>query len=145
MMISFFIPTREHLACTSRGQRKSRPFGRQFSILFRFGGILFRSSNLFRTKWLKLSPGARACKHALRPARKNRPLNYLMNFPPPIFYFLAERAGFSGGSPTASGGGAGVKAAQPPRSALEAQPSTNVKKYRFTVADRCDDGSTKTY
>jgi hypothetical protein len=97
MMISFFIPTREHLACTSRGQRKSRPFGRQFSILFRFGGILFRSSNLFRTKWLKLSPGARACKHALRPARKNRPLNYLMNFPPPIFYFLAERAGFSGG------------------------------------------------
>jgi hypothetical protein len=46
------------------------------------------------------------------PRQKIRPLNYPMNFPPPIFYFLAERAGFSGGSPTASGGGAVAKAAE---------------------------------
>jgi len=55
---------------------------------------------------MKQAPPPVSAEAETRPARKNRPLNYLMNFPPPIFNFLVERAGFSGGSPTASGGGA---------------------------------------
>ena len=67
--------------------------------------------------WLcipKLEPIlARSANEAPAPARastrcappENPSLELSNEFPPPIFYFLAERAGFSGGSPTASGGG----------------------------------------
>ena len=42
------FPPRKHLARAARGQRKSRPFGRQNLGKFHFGGILHASSNLFR-------------------------------------------------------------------------------------------------
>ena len=41
------FPPRKHLVCAPRGQRKSRPTGRPIPILFRNGGFLYESSNLF--------------------------------------------------------------------------------------------------
>ena len=71
--------------------------------------------------WLcipKLEPIlARSANEAPAPARASTrcappekpPLELSNEFPPPIFYFLAERVGFSGWSPAAIGGGAVVQ------------------------------------
>ena len=81
---------------------------------FRVGSDLVRFYDQVRTDFEEMGwnqPRRLRVQARAAPRQKIRPLNYLMNFPRRSFNFLAERAGFSGGSPTASGVGAVAKAA----------------------------------
>jgi hypothetical protein len=107
---NFFIPPRKTSGLRSARPKKKPPSRATISVLVpiwwlcipKLEPILARSAN-------EAPAPARASTRCAPP--ENPSLELSNEFPPPIFYFLAERAGFSGGSPTASGGGAGAKAA----------------------------------
>ena len=101
------FPPRKHLGLAPPKPRKNRPFGRQNLGKFHFGGILCQSSNLFRAKLVSSAPTPVPAKLA-RVQPEKPPLESFLNFPPPYFFFLVERVGFSGSPPTASSGGVGA-------------------------------------
>ena len=70
------------------------------------------SSNLFRAKLVSSAPTPVPAKLA-RVQPEKPPLESFLNFPPPYFFFLVERVGFSGSPPTASSGGVGASLGRP--------------------------------